>query len=74
MSFHTSKKPSVVKVRSYFFFAYFFIRYLEMICNHNFFFLLLGITGGSDSKECAHNVEDPRLDPWFGKILWRREW
>ena len=45
-----------------------------MICNHNFFFLLLGIIGGSDSKECARNVEDRRFDPWFGKILWRREW
>ena len=39
------------------------------------------ISGGSNSKESASNVGDlgaipvrPRVDPWVGKIRWRREW
>ena len=34
----------------------------------------LGFPGGSDSKESAWNAGDPRLDPWVGKIPWRRKW
>ena len=30
--------------------------------------------GGSDSKESACNIGDPRFDPWIGKIPWRKEW
>ena len=32
----------------------------------------MGVPGGSDSKESACNVGG--LDPWVGKIPWRREW
>ena len=32
--------------------------------------MLLDFPGGSDYEESACNV----LDPWVGKILWRREW
>ena len=31
-----------------------------------------GFPGGSDGKESVHNAGD--LDPWVGKIPWRREW
>ena len=34
----------------------------------------MGFPGGSDSKESSYNVGDLRLDPWVGKIPWRREW
>ena len=31
----------------------------------------MGFPGGSDSKESACR---PKLDPWVGKVLWRRKW
>ena len=35
----------------------------------------MGFPDGSDSKEPACNVGDPSsIDPWVGKIPWRREW
>ena len=34
----------------------------------------LGFPGGSDSKESAWNTGDHTLDPWVGKIPWRRKW
>ena len=35
----------------------------------------MGFPDGSDSTEPACNVEDPSsIDPWLGKIPWRREW
>ena len=34
----------------------------------------MGFPGGSDSKESSYNVGDLGLDPWVGKIPWRREW
>jgi len=34
----------------------------------------MGFPDGSDSTEPACNVEDPSsIDPWLGKIPWRRE-
>ena len=33
-----------------------------------------GFFGGSDSKESARNVGDPRSIPGFGKTPWRRKW
>ena len=30
--------------------------------------------GGSDGKESAHSVGDLGLNPWIGKIPWRRAW
>ena len=33
----------------------------------------MGLPGGSDGKESTCN-EGNLLDPWIGKILWRREW
>ena len=33
-----------------------------------------GFPGGSDSKESAHNAGEPGLNPWVGKIPWRRAW
>ena len=35
---------------------------------------IMGLPGGSDSKEPACNVGDPRFDPWVGKIHWRWAW
>ena len=32
------------------------------------------ISGGSDSKESAHNVGKPGFSSWVGKIPWRRKW
>ena len=41
----------------------------ESIYNTNSF------PGGSDGKESACNAGNPGLiDPWVGKIPWRREW
>ena len=34
----------------------------------------MGFPGGLDSKESAFNVRRLRLDPWVGKIPWRRDW
>ena len=35
----------------------------------------MGFPDGSDSKEPACNVGDlGSIDPWVGKIPWRREW
>ena len=34
----------------------------------------MGSPGGSDSKESFYNVGDLGLDPWVGKIPWRKEW
>ena len=33
-----------------------------------------GFPGGSDSKESTYNAGDLALNPWVGKIPWRREW
>ena len=33
----------------------------------------MGFPGGSDGKESASNEGD-RLDPWLGRIPWRRAW
>ena len=37
-----------------------------------------GFPGGSEGKASAYNVGDPglptMLDPWVGKIPWRRKW
>ena len=30
--------------------------------------------GGLDSKKNVPAIQEPRVDPWVGKILWRREW
>ena len=30
--------------------------------------------GGSDGKQSACNVRDPKFHPWVGKIPWRMEW
>ena len=45
------------------------------------FYIHLAFFGGSNGKESASNVGDlgaipvrPRLNPWVGKIRWRREW
>ena len=45
------------------------------------FYIHLGFPGGSNGKESASNAGDfsaipvrPRVDPWVGKIRWRREW
>ena len=35
---------------------------------------IMGFPGGSDSKEPACTVGDPRFDPWVGQIHWRRAW
>ena len=39
---------------------------------------IVGFPDGSDGKESACNVGDlgwiPGLDPWVGKIPWRRKW
>ena len=35
---------------------------------------LKGFPGSSDGKESARNLGDQGLDPWVGKIPWRREW
>ena len=35
---------------------------------------IMGLPGGSDSKEPACNVGEPRFDPWVRKIHWRRAW
>ena len=34
----------------------------------------MGFPGGSASKESTCNAERPGLDPWVGKIPWRKEW
>ena len=34
--------------------------------------MFMGFPGGSDGKESACNVGDLSLDPWVGKIPWRR--
>ena len=35
----------------------------------------LEFPGGSDGKKSSCNAEDPgSIDPWVGKIPWRREW
>ena len=33
-----------------------------------------GFPGGSDSKRIYQQFRRHRLDPWVGKIPWRREW
>ena len=35
---------------------------------------LKGFPGSSDGKESACNLRDQGIDPWVGKIPWRREW
>ena len=35
---------------------------------------VLGFPCGSDAKGSACNGFSPGFSPWFGKILWRREW
>ena len=34
----------------------------------------MGVPGGSDGKESTCQCRRPRVDPWVGKIPWRREW
>ena len=34
----------------------------------------VGFPDSSVGKESACNAEEPRFDPWVGKIPWRREW
>ena len=34
---------------------------------------IVGLPGGSDSKESVWNAEDPGFNPWVGKMPWRRE-
>ena len=29
---------------------------------------------GSDSKESVYHVGDPGVNPWVGKISWKRKW
>ena len=36
--------------------------------------VMLVFPGGSDGKASAYNVVGPGLNPWVGKILWRRKW
>jgi len=38
------------------------------------FIPFMGFPGGSDGKEPACNAGEPGLDPWVGKIPWRRAW
>ena len=33
-----------------------------------------GFPGGSVGKEATCNAGDPGLDPWVGKIPWKRAW
>ena len=33
-----------------------------------------GFPGSSDGKESACNLGDQGIDPWVGKIPWKREW
>ena len=38
---------------------------------------ILGFWGGLVDKDSAYNAKDTdrrELNPWVGKILWRREW
>ena len=36
--------------------------------------LKMGFPGGSDSEDFACNAGDLGLDPWVGKMPWRKEW
>ena len=38
------------------------------------FNVFLGFSDGSVNKESACNVRGPGLNPWVGKIPWRRAW
>ena len=35
---------------------------------------LLGLPGGTDSKESTCSAGDPEFDAWVGNFPWRREW
>ena len=35
---------------------------------------IIGVPGGSNSKESACNAGRPEVSPWVGKIPWRKKW
>ena len=65
------KKPRIIQKRKY-------LKYKKLKDNHYLresIYNTNSFPGDLDSKESACNAGDPgSIDPWVGKMPWRREW